>query len=110
MIVNIETMKELRLNLGLSQSKMAEKLGISRPFYSQIEKGVKNIPEAIKVKVSEMGDIYEEEQKEYSARFKEQKEAYKKVLELEHQCLVESVKAFVEGRIEVKDRKVSTHE
>ena len=34
----------------------------------------------------------------------------KKVLELEHQCLVESVKAFVEGRIEVKDRKVSIHE
>lgn len=83
MIVNIETMKELRLNLGLSQSKMAEKLGVSRPFYSQIEKGVKNIPEAIKVKISEMGDIYEEEQKEYSARFKEQKEAYKQVLEAE---------------------------
>lgn len=34
----------------------------------------------------------------------------KKVLELEHTCLVESVKAFVEGRIEVKDRKVSIHE
>lgn len=38
------------------------------------------------------------------------KSIQEKVLELEHTCLVESVKAFVQGRIEIKNRKVSVHE
>lgn len=74
MIVNKITLKEFRQELGLSQTKMAERLGISRQFYNGVESGKKDISEALKVTIQSMKAEYDEEQKHYSERFKEQRE------------------------------------
>lgn len=74
MIVNRITLKELRQELGISQTKMAERLGISRQFYNGIESGKKDISEALKVTIQSLKDEYEEEKKHYSETFKIQME------------------------------------
>lgn len=73
MIVNMETMKELRLEMGLTQGKMAEKLGVSRQFYNKVENGNKPISESMKLAIEKIAEEKEKAEKDYSDRFKEQK-------------------------------------
>lgn len=58
--------RELRLELGLSQEKLGELTGIDRTYISGIERGVRNpalknlqkIAKALNVKISELVDFW----------------------------------------------------
>lgn len=47
-------LKNARLRLGLSQKQVAELVGISRCFYTQIEKGTRKPSLDVALKISEM--------------------------------------------------------
>lgn len=52
-----EILKELRSNLGLSQDGLAEKLGVSQQFISQLETNESNLTSDTIVKFSDKLDV-----------------------------------------------------
>jgi len=52
-----QRIKTLRLNIGVSQQKLADMLGVSRPTITQIEAGDRKISSAELVKLSEIFNL-----------------------------------------------------
>jgi len=52
-----DLLKKLRTDEGLTQAQMAEELGISRPSYSEIERGKKELTRPQISKISELFDV-----------------------------------------------------
>lgn len=73
MIVNKNTIKELRENLRLSQDKMSKQLGITRSYYSQIETGKRIVSDELKKKIIEMNEAFERQRELNTPRFEEQR-------------------------------------
>lgn len=50
-------LKELRSENKLTTQNMADKLGISKPFYSQIENGVRRLSYDMAVRIAKIFDV-----------------------------------------------------
>ncbi len=55
MLQEMKTIKDCRLQLGLSQRQMAERLGISVSYYSLIENGLRNITAQVVERLNMLG-------------------------------------------------------
>ena len=56
-----KNIRELRSKLGLSQKEMAERMGVSRVAYSNLERGVTSLRPAVLEKIAAIGGIPMEE-------------------------------------------------
>lgn len=90
-IMEMKKIKEARIKKGISQTAMANEIGLSQPGYANIENGeTKNIPLLVAVKISkvlgigfnELYDIDGDSQK-IDGLNKEIKALHKRVIELE---------------------------
>ena len=48
-------LREIREFMGISQGKFAEALGLSQSTYANYEKGIRGIPDKVKIKISQLG-------------------------------------------------------